>query len=204
MQRAGRRGFTLVEMIIALSIMLVAASIFCRMVASTSKLREVNRENAIAADAARVLLEQMRSVAFSEVFALYNDDASDDPSGAGTAPGNGFSVEDLRPLPTSPNGLVGEVILPVQLVEVEEEAGAVKLGGESGPVVVQELWLREDTVDAELGMPRDLNGDNVVDELDHANDYIILPVCIVVRWQGVFGARSMRVVTMLTDFDLSR
>ncbi len=204
MQRAGRRGFTLVEMIIALSIMLVAASIFCRMVASTSKLREVNRENAIAADAARVLLEQMRSVAFSEVFALYNDDASDDPSGAGTAPGNGFSVADLRPLPASPNGLVGEVILPIQLVEVEEEAGAVKLGGESGPVVVQELWLREDTVDAELGMPRDLNGDNVVDELDHANDYIILPVCIVVRWQGVFGARSMRVVTMLTDFDLSR
>ena len=69
-------------------------------------------------------------------------------------------------------------------------------------VFVDELWVREDLVDAELGLPRDLNGDNVVDDQNHAGDYIILPVCIVVRWQGMFGERSLRMVTMLTDFEL--
>jgi len=88
---------------------------------------------------------------------------------------------------------VGEVFLPTRIIEVEVAGGST--------VVVEELWVCEDTVDADLGMPRDLNGDSVVDDQNHADDYIILPVRVVIRWQGMFGERSLRVVTMLTDFE---
>jgi prepilin-type N-terminal cleavage/methylation domain-containing protein len=205
LSRGRRSGFTILELVVALGILLIASSIFFRLVASTSKLREVNRENAIAADAARVVIEQMRNRPFSDLFKLYNADPADDPGGAGTAPGNLFFVDRLRPLATSPGGLVGEVLLPSQLTEVEVAGGrgGTQLGG-GGTVIVEELWLREDVIDDGLGLPRDLNGDNVVDELNHATDYIILPVRVVVRWQGVFSERSLRVVTMLTDFELNK
>jgi prepilin-type N-terminal cleavage/methylation domain-containing protein len=192
-QGVRRPGFTIVELIIALSILLIAASIFYRMVASTAKLRQVNRENAVAADAARVLIEGMRNRTFSELFALYNNDPNDDPGDPGTAPGSLFFVDRLKPLASSPGGLVGEVFLPTRIIEVEVAGGST--------VVVEELWVCEDTVDAGLGMPRDLNGDSVVDDQNHADDYIILPVRVVIRWQGMFGERSLRVVTMLTDFE---
>ena len=39
-----------------------------------------------AAIRASGVLEQMRNAEFSEVFALYNNNASDDPGGAGTVP----------------------------------------------------------------------------------------------------------------------
>jgi len=206
--RRASRGFTIVELIISMSILLVAASIFYRMVASTSQLREVNRQNAIAADAARVVLEEMRNEDFTQLFYLFNEDPSDDPDGPGTAPGNRFFVEDLVPLPTRPDGLVGEVILPARITKVEQEpsgeaGGKMAMGGAGagGRALVDELWLREDIPDAELGLPRDLNGDNVVDDSNHAGDYMVLPVSIVVRWQGKYSERSLRVVTMLTDFD---
>lgn len=202
---ARRSGFTIVELIIALSILLIAASIFYRMVASTAKLRQVNRENAIAADAARVLIEEMRNRTFSELFALYNNDSSDDPGGPGTAPGNLFSVDRLTPLASSPGGQVGEVFLPSRVTEVEIAGGGSggKWSGGGGTVVVEELWVCEDAVDADLGMPRDLNGDSVIDEENHAGDYIVLPVRVVIRWKGMFGERSLRMVTMLTDFGSS-
>lgn len=206
-RRGPCKGFTLVELVVAMSVLLVAASIFYRMLASTTQLRDTNRENAVAADAARVCLEEMRNASFSELWALYNDDPSDDPDGPGTAPGNRFRVEDLDPLPGSPGGTVGEVILPAQLTQVEvtvEEPMGKLGGGGTTTMIVDELWLREDVVDPELGLPRDLNGDNVVDTLDHAEDYLVLPVCVRIRWQSAFGERSMRVVTMLTDFEVAR
>ena len=180
-----------------MSILLVASNIFYRMVASTSKLREVNRENAIAADAARVVIEQMRNEDFTQLFYLFNEDPSDDPDGPGSAPGNRFSVENLEPLASDSAGVVGEIILPARLTPVDSSGQA----GAGGAALVEELWLREDLADAELGLPRDLNGDNVIDDTDHAGDYMILPVCVVVRWQGRHSERSLRMVTMLADFD---
>jgi len=204
-RRGPRAGFTLVELLVAMSVLLVAASIFYRLLASTTQLRGMNRENAVAVDAARVCLEQMRNRDFRELWSLYNDDPADDPGGPGTAPGRRFVVEELDPLPGSTDDTVGEVILPAQLtqVEVTTQTGGKLLGGTT-TTIVDELWLREDVVDPELGLPRDLNGDNVVDSENHAGDYLILPVCIVVRWQGQFGERSLRVVTMLTDFEVGR
>ena len=69
-------------------------------------------------------------------------------------------------MPGDPDGLAGEIIFPVA-------------GGE----------LREDLVDAELGFPRDLDGDGI-DGQAHNGDYEILPILIRVRWTGQLGERT--------------
>ena len=42
----------------------------------------------------------------------------------------------------------------------------------------QEGILREDVAIPAMGMPRDLDGDNVVDGVDHKGDYRMLPVIV--------------------------
>jgi hypothetical protein len=46
-------------------------------------------------------------------------------------------------------------------------------------------------------MPRDLDGDGVVDALNHATNYVLLPVRVRVAWRGVSGARQLDFDTLL-------
>jgi len=112
------RGATLVEMMVVMAVMLAAASIFSQMVIATAQLREVQRENAIAAEAARVLIEEMRNEEFRHLFFLYNQDPLDDPGGVATAPGHRFLVRGLNPSLGSPDGLQMEVLFPAYEKEV--------------------------------------------------------------------------------------
>ena len=74
--------------------------------------------------------------------------------------------------------------------------GAVSVGELLVPDVGGQL--REDLVDPEFGMPRDLNGDG--DQVDDATaDYLLLPVLLRVRWQGVSGERTEVLRTILAD-----
>jgi len=184
-------GMTLVEVVIALTVVAVSASIFYRLVLATTDLRSLNRENAIAADAARVVLEDLRAEAFHELFALYNADPADDPGGNGTAPGATFLVDGLD-LPAG--GVAhGTVVLPSLVVEVEEEI--------DGQVVVVEDWqLREDLDLPDLGLPRDLNGDSMVDGRDHSPDYQLLPVVIRIQWESRHGTRTFEMASMFCLF----
>jgi len=171
---------TLLEVVLVLGILTVAFGMFSTTMMANNRTRVINRDTAISAEAARAVFETMHNVEFGEVFARYNSDPADDPDGPGTAPGSGFSVPGLDPLPGDADGFVGHVVLP------ESEALPV--------------WqLREDFADANLGLPRDLNGDSIVDDQDHALDYLILPVRIEIEWQGRFGPRRMTASTMLTD-----
>ncbi len=233
---SSRSGTTLIEVMIVITILGVAAGVFSRMVIATTQLRAVNRENTIASSAARDVLEEMRDNPFHDIFALYNPDPSDDPDGAGSAPGNLFVVEGLRLLNTSETGFHLEVVLPTlppgtdSLLggtewdrsgedEPEEEAPSGGLGGKLGGLVGGGLsgggateeeeeeeeegttWeLREDFQNAALGMPRDLNGDSMIDAADHAEDYILLPILIRVEWQGAHGPRVMELHSMLTEY----
>ena len=80
----------------------------------------------------------------------------------------------LDPRPDDPDGFVGRILLP-------ERDGA----------------LREDASDVELGLPRDLDGDTLVDDLDHRGDYRILPVKVEIAWQSPLGPRRIEMFTML-------
>jgi len=167
---------TLVELMISVIILTLCCGMLVSTHSATSVHRDRNRERGIAVEAARGVVEDMHNWTFGAIYLMYNDDPADDPDGPGTAPGKHFAVEGLRPMADDPDGFVGEICMPA----------------ESGP-------LLENVVDADLGMPRDLNGDILIDDEDHSGDHIILPVRIVLRWDGVGGERVITMDTLLAD-----
>jgi len=162
------QGFSLLEILISLVVFMIAAGAAVSSLVSTISLGRVSSETGRALDAAHDMIERIQGETFNEVFARYNANPADDPGGAGTAPGNGFAVFGLNPQAGDPDGLVGEIFFPGNGTQ-----------------------LREDVVDRELGMPRDLNGDGFVDGNDHAMNYEVIPVRVRIRW---FGTRNSNVV----------
>src|SRR5262245_1633486 len=137
------------------------------------------RETSAAADAAQSVLEAIRDEnEFKEIFARWNSTSADDPAG-GVSPGNAFDVPGLQPVPGDPDGRVGEVVFP----------GNGKGGAKA---------LHEDVTDRTLGMPRDLDLANGIDNKDHAGDYRILPVLVRVRWQSSRSTHEVQMVGTLT------
>jgi len=139
--------------------------------------RDVGR----ATQAARQILESIQAQAFAEAFRYYNGTPDDDPGGIGTAPGKNFDVPGLSARANDPDGRVGEVIFPTP-------------PGQPGV-------LRETTTDAKVGMPRDLNGDGLVNPLaDYALTYTILPVRVRVQWTNAAGSGAVELRTLLGNF----
>jgi prepilin-type N-terminal cleavage/methylation domain-containing protein len=159
-----RRGFSLVELMVVMIVLTIALGMFSSTMVSTARHTRMKRETALAAEGGRRALELMRSHPCTSLFALYNANPADDPGGAGTAPGANFKVAGLEPSLADGDGCVGEISFPT-------------VGNA----------LRESVVDGSMGMPRDLNGDQAVDDLNHAGDYVILPVRVRIRWKGVSG-----------------
>lgn len=174
--RSASAGFTLIELSVVMFVMTVAVSMLASTMISAGRLGPLRRERALATDAARTMLETIRSETFSERFALFNVDPDDDPAGIGTAPGCHFDVEGLPPQADDADGRVGRV----------------RFSADAAP-------LREDVADDDLGFPRDLNADGVVDADDHASDYVILPVEVEIRWQGTSGPMEISIPVMYAD-----
>jgi prepilin-type N-terminal cleavage/methylation domain-containing protein len=177
--RRSRRdsGFSLVELMIAVVVLTMAVAGFSSSVLSSLVLNRMNRETDVAQQAARRMLEEMQGEEFEQIFAAYNADGGD-YAGAGAENGPGFAVDGLDLLPGDADGMVGRIEFPVV-----DAAGTQE--------------LREDVVDAGLGMPRDLDGLNGIDAADHAGDYQLLPVRVLVEWNGVRGARRIALETLL-------
>ena len=170
-------GFTLLELTVVISVLLIAFLAMSQSLAASMRLNATNRETALATDAVREILEDIQGVEdFSTVFALYNADPGDDPPGSGPAPGSNFAVQGLQAVADDPDGLVGEIVFPT-------------LGSQ----------LREDLADDALGMPRDLSGDGRIDDVDHADNYRILPVLVRLRWKGLGNERTFEVKTLVAD-----
>jgi len=150
-------GFSLVEIVLVLAVVSVASMIYAQTIASSRRLDPIAEETAIAADATRVAIELIRAQPVGEILALFDGEPSNDPGGAGTAPGATFVVAGLAPTPGG--APVGRIEFPF-------------LDGR----------LAEDLEDEMLGMPRDLSGDGVVDALDHRADWVVLPVRVRIEW----------------------
>ena len=73
-QRSERAGFTLVELVIAIPILLLAMSLFFGTLTASARQRSINRQNSLASTEARSVLELMRNEAFREVYSLYNQE----------------------------------------------------------------------------------------------------------------------------------
>ena len=169
----------MLELMVAMSVLLIALLAGSRTLGSSMVLTEVNRETALATDAAREVVEILEGVEeFDTIFRMYNSHLDDDFGLLLPAPGKDFAVEGLQPAADDPDGFVGEILFPVN------EDGSE---------------LLEDTADDDLWMPRDLDGDGDIDLLDHAENYRLLPVLLRLRWEGTSGERSMEVRTLIAD-----
>lgn len=172
---AGTAGLTMVELTVAITVMVIALCGTASTVVTTSALNRQSHDTAVARKAAESMVEALRNTAFATVFAQYNTATSDDPGGPGSAPGSNFAVEGLTPVAGAPGGVAGQIFF-----------------SSAGPD------LRENVVDAKLGMPRDLTGDILQDGFDHASDYRVLPVRVRIRWTGRSGPRSVELQTLLS------
>ena len=181
-ERPSRGGFTLLEALIGMVVLLIALVGLSAAIASSSKLIRTQAEADRARIAARTALEQIQDVPFAEAFVTFNSDPQDDPGGVGTAPGDVFVVEGLNLTVGNAGGTHGRVLMPV-------------LPSPGGGTALE---LREDFADPRLGMPRDLNGDGVIDLEDHSGDYIILPMRVMVEWRSPSGNRNIELGALLS------
>ncbi|MBL8862444.1 MAG: hypothetical protein JNK02_10590 [Planctomycetes bacterium] len=176
--RRGTAGFSILEVCMAIVTLTVTLVGITGSILAGDRLQYVNRESALAEDAARQMIETLRGAPFATVFARYNGTNVDDPAGF-VAPGADFAVDGLRAAPDDPDGLAGRIEFPVDPL---------------APGV-----LREDLADAGLDMPADLDGDGVIDGANHSGDYRLLPVRVQVRWTGRSGVRQFTVETVLCE-----
>jgi hypothetical protein len=162
---------------VAVALLMIALTGLTTLLTSSMSLERSNREMGLALEAAQSTIEQLRGEAFNEVFLRFNRDPSDDPA-LGASPGADFAVRGLNVRPNDADGMVGEIIFPG-----------------NGFVV------REDFVDRDLGMPRDLTGDDPQwDNLDHdGTDVIVLPVRVRIEWRGRNGDQALQLVTTLGE-----
>lgn len=167
-------GFSLVELMVVFTIMTIALSMFSQTLTSASRLDPLSKEKSAAANSAQNIIETMRGYDFATTFANFNLDGTDDPGGAGTSPGKFFDVDGLDPI--APEQRVGEIIF----CDFEGE-------------------IREDSEMSEFGLPRDLNGDGIVDRNVHTEDCILLPFKVVVQWNSRFGARKFELYGVLSN-----
>lgn len=180
LRSTGRAGMTLLEVTIAISVLVLGIVGSMQTMILLERSAERTRESDRATQAARQVLEKIQAEAFPEAFRRYNGTTADDP-GTGVAPGCNFAVPGLSARPDDPDGMPGEVDFPTP-------------PGMPGV-------LREDIVDPLLGMPRDLNGDGIIDGTTNcATTYKILPVRIRVRWIGAAGPGEVELHTMLGNY----
>ena len=97
-------GFTLLEIVIASSLMVVGVAALSGSILSGTKLTSSKQETAQAHNAVRALLEQMQSEDIADIYARYNANPADDPGGAGSGPGNNFQVRGSIPRPRMQTG----------------------------------------------------------------------------------------------------
>lgn len=172
-----RGGFSIVEMLVASLVVIIALSGFLRSIVGSMALAQTNREMSLAPQAARQMLEVLASEPVEQVFARYNGDASDDPGGPGTAPGRNFEVRGLDPRRDDADGMVGEILFPTP-------------GPASG-------LLSEGASATFRDMPRDLNLNGVSLEADVSADYVLLPVIVRLEWSSATGNKTLFHKTIL-------
>ena len=175
----GESAFTLLEVLIASSAMLVASLGFTQALVSASRAQTMAREQTQALEACRRQIEVIKTETLRDRFREYNSAGSDDVDGNGRGPGPSFVVTGLSAADGDTDGIVGEVVFPTV----------------SGAPTI----LREDLNMPELGLPLDLDSDGVIDATNHSSDYELLPILVRVRWRSAAGEAQVQMQCILGE-----
>jgi hypothetical protein len=158
---------TLLELVFSITLLVIGITAISRLTLGITRVANMQRDCELATEGARAMLERIQAEAFSQAFRAFNGTGVDDPGGPDTAPGANFAIAGLRAAADDPDGMPGEIIMP-------SPAGQPGL-------------LLESVVNEKLAMPHDLNGNGLVDGLDHSSNYKLLPVLVRVRWRASDG-----------------
>ena len=173
-----RRGMTLLEIAVAVAVLAIGLGSSVYALLAGMALQRTAAERTLALQAAESAIESIQAVPFDEAFARFNGTTLDDPAGE-VSPGDSFDVPGLTPQAGDADGRVGELLFPGDNVA-----------------------LLEDAVDAELGMPRDLELNSAAPFItpgDKSDTYRVLPLRVRVRWRGALGDRELVLGTILNN-----
>jgi type II secretory pathway pseudopilin PulG len=173
-----RTGFTLVELIVSFSALLIVLLGFSRMMLSSRMASSTAHEATLAKEAARGMIEILKAHRLPDTYATYNADTTDGGSApvAGFVAGDGFPVRGLE----AHEGLAepGQIIFPEQGGELSELVNLPQMG-----------WTN-----------LDLNGDGDHDDVNVSDEYKFLPVAVRVSWRGAGGPGSVEFRTLIANF----
>ncbi len=158
------QGFTLMELMVSFSALLVVLLGFSRMLLSSHMASSTTHEATLAKEAARGMVEVLQATPLSQIYPAFNAGGGDDPGGANTAAGPGFAVRGLDARADDADGLAGRILFP-------ERNGT----------------LSELASQPEYGWPIDMDRDGLLDTVDVSATYRLLPVVVRVEWRGSGG-----------------
>jgi hypothetical protein len=156
-----------VELAIAMSILLIGMVSVVTASSQMNSLRRQSRERVMAQNGVRSMAERIQSRSFQL--------AQTEPQDwsqlllAEFGPGSPGETFDILELNVSPGAAS---VARVELI-ADETRGDPGLG-------------------VEIGMPRDLNGDEDANDLDVSGDAVLLPCVITARWSGITGVQTYR------------
>ena len=155
--KQGEGGFTVVEMALATTMLMVGIMAISAATLRMHQLGRQNRERTIAHNAMTQMGERLNSA--SAIAALTPSTWATtviDAYSEGGSVGNTFSVFGLTP------------------VEGEEQPGVIEF--------ITDETLTDDELGVAMGMPRDLNGDGDVVDGDVSGTVELLPAIITISW----------------------
>lgn len=161
-----RNGFTLIEVSLALTVLLVAMLTATASTLRAHSLRRTNRERVQAQNAVRAAAERLQSLAAG---------AQDDALGWGAAVINGVAAN-------------GEVAPTFDVPELTAVDGELSVGT---IVVVTDETRTDAELGCDLGMPRDLDGDGLATNANVTGTALVLPAVVRARWRGSRGAQTL-------------
>jgi hypothetical protein len=167
--RRRERAFTIAEVAIVTGALVLPLFAAAHLLIYGKRLGDANRERGLALASACRAVEELRG-----------GEPPFEEIFASLQANGGFLVPGLEPREGDADGEPGSIEFP------------------TAPAAPSQL--REDFTASFLGLDADidLNGDGVVDALDHSGDYLLLPVAVRVEWEGIAGDSSVVLRTFLT------
>lgn len=174
--RAGRtrNGFTLIEVSLAMTVLLVAMLTATASTLRAHSLQRTNRERVQAQNAVRGAAERLQSLAA---------EAQGESVGWGTAVINGFTAN-------------GEVAPTFEVPELTPQIGQANVGTIQ---IITDETRTDAQLGCDIGMPRDLDGDGLATNTNVTGSAILLPAVVRASWRGSRGNQ-----TLVHGFYLSR